>query len=345
MGILMSEHANARDPISILVLQDSIYYRELGVDFTGCAVTYGLPITSSVRKILRKFDLVISCLDHDDQAHKVICLANSESIPTAYISDGIYDVMNAEENNMIKLAGRKQLFPAAYGTVFCVGEKFVSWYKNFYPEVSVYDYLPLRASINFDGVEITEKKTVLITTALRPYFNEEDYFSVVNELRRVIDWLKNINVDYRFRIFDSRILKDIPEMNVCNNVSEPISLALTNASCVISTTSTILHTCSKYGIPSLLLNHRNTQVLYEVDYIVDKGEPMHEDKLYTIMTRKRKVDSPVVGVEMCGYDFSSPVGLLTSTTDFSNSGFKYFSRRMYRKLPKSMRNALKKLVV
>lgn len=330
--------------LKVLALQDESYYSELGVDFSGFSVVFGFPISLSARKALRKFDLVVSCLDHDAQAYRVICLANDLEIPTVYISDGIYDVENSKENPMMKKAGRQQLFPAVYGTVFCVGDEFSSWYRGFFPSVNVYSYLPRRASLDVSRVVGGISGTVLITTALTPYFNEEDLNSVVASLVKLIDLFDEGGVDYSFRVFDENIIRRIPVISSKNDKDGSLTDAMKGKCCVVSTTSTVLFTCFAYGIPSLLLNHRNSEVLYGVDMVVDASVELDLGYFSSVVRSKRPASEVELGVRLSDFNYSSPQGLKRYEGDFSNFGVGYHSRRVYRKMSPQLRKKIKGLL-
>ncbi|WP_075178738.1 hypothetical protein [Neptunomonas phycophila] len=327
--------------MKILALQDESYYSELGVDFSGCIVDFGLSLCISAKRKLLKYDLVINCLDHDLSARNIICLANFLKIPTVYISDGIYDITNAKENPVVKKEGRQQLFPAIYGTIFCVGEKFKSWYGSKYPNVKTISYLPKRATVDLDEEKFDCAGSVLITTALRPYFNDDDFKSLIKILLYIIHVLDKIGMDYSFRIFDEKILREIPSINKKNCVEGTFSDALSNAKCVISSTSTVLQTCSLYGVSSVLLNHRDTAVLYEVDLSISSSGLKTYNDLKRVLNKEIHIKNPVSGISLSDYSFGYVSGLEELSSDFWNINFMFYLRKIYRALPASVRKKIK----
>jgi hypothetical protein len=327
--------------MKILLLQDKSYFDELGVDLSGLDVVYGLKFVFSVKKYLKNFDLVISCLDHDELAYKTICLANFLGIPTAYLADGIYDVTNSLHNHMLMKVGRTQLVPSAYSTIFCVGSGFKDWYKKVNANVKIYEYLPRRAALNLGGSKFDAEKLFLITTALTPYFDDNDFDSVVMSLKKVIYELSFYDLKYKFRIFDQRILDCIPEISDNNYIDSSFQSTLLDVGCVISTTSSVLFSCHAYGIPTVVLNHRNDDLLYDVDYVVNKGEDVSGLELLSILKRELKVKKPIVGISISEFKYKTCDGLVKDDSDFFCLGISYYLRSLYRNMPPAIKKKLK----
>lgn len=329
--------------MKVLVLQDSSYFSELAVDFSGNEVTFGLPLTTSVTRVLKRFDVVVSCLDHDVFAHRTILLANFLGIPTVYVSDGVYDITNSIKNPAMAALGRRQLFPAAYSTIFCVGDRFSDWYSQFYPSVNVYSYFPKRAELRKSDIS-QEPKSVLFTTALKPYFDEVDFQSLVRECRLLLKDLSGSEYLIKMRVSDERLLRALPEYRKYNSTEGCLSDAVYSSSCVISTASTVLYSCFEYGVPHILLNHRNDEVLYSIDYSLNKGDRISFERLSQLISGDTSDREPNVGVFFSDYKYEASAGLVSSSSDFMNTGIRYLSRKVYRLFPPSFRKKIKRIL-
>jgi hypothetical protein len=329
--------------VKVLALQDSSYFNELGIDFSGCSVTFGLTITLSVKRVLQQYDLIVSCLDHDLSAIRVVKLANFLNIPTLYIADGVYDITNAIKNPVMIELNKKQLFPAIYGTIFCVGAKFVPWYGEFYPKVNIYTYIPKRASLPKIDTAENRRKGILFTTALRPYFDQKDFESLVDESLRFLRFLSDNNYDIKLRISDDRFLSALSEYKHLNSTEGNISEAMLNSECVVSTTSTILFTCYEYGIPHVLLNYRNDEILYDVEVSLSRGESLCAAKLDEMITSQSYKEWPKSGCKLKDYNYPVVPFLECDTANFKNFGFNFFIRRVYRGFSPSLRKKIKRV--
>lgn len=330
--------------MKVLALQHPSYFTELGVEFSGCEVLYGMPATSSAKRTLKKFDVVVSCLDHDISALKVIRLCNYIGVPTVYIADGIYDLTNASKNPAMVRIDRKQLFPASYGTIFCVGENFESWYRKIYPNVNVYSYFPERAKLSISENICNAKNSILFTTALRAYFDQEDFDSLVLESRRVLGILLAEGFEVTLRISDKRYLEALHEYKHLNFIDGTLSDAISKCSCVFSTTSTILFSCRQYGIPHVLINHRDDPVLYDVDSVILKGGEFDLEYIKSNVNVSQSIPELDCGLVFANYSYDFVHGLEADSKDFSYFGFFYMVRSAYRLLPQRYKTLLKRMV-
>lgn len=327
--------------MKVLFLQQREYFSELGVEFKGYDATFGCIFTFNIYKNIAKYDLVVSCIDHDKDARKIIEAANRIAIPTVFLMDGVYDITNAKENPLLRKLGVKLLEPFIYANIFVLGESFVSYLQGNH-DVNAIDYLPLRASLDIENTtNITD--SVLITTAITPYFNQEERKTLIIWLKKVIAVLTKHSISYETRIFDTDILKELSIDESLNRVDCSLSRAIEKHRSVICTPSTVIHSLSEYSVSNLCLNFRKEPLLYNTNIMVDDLESLErgiqrliKDKYPVIMK------NPKVGVDFSEYKYKScDIFLNEATNSEMYFSVDYIVRSIYKKLPKSIAKSIK----
>ncbi|KTD88863.1 hypothetical protein [Pseudoalteromonas sp. H71] len=331
--------------MKILFLQQKEYFSELGVEFKGYDATFGCIISFNIYKNIAKYDLVVSCIDHDKDARKIIEAANRIAIPTVFLMDGVYDITNAKENPLLRKLGVKLLEPFIYANIFVLGESFVSYLQGKH-DVNAIDYLPLRASLNIENTK-NISDSALITTAITPYFNQEERKTLIIWLKKVIAVLTKHSISYETRIFDRNILNELSIDESLNRVSCSLSDAIGMHKNIICTPSTVIHSLSKYNVNNLCLNFRKEALLYNTNISVNDLANIESSILKLIDDDYDSVlDGRVnIGVNLLEHTYK--------TFKCDNSGIKnnkfyfsvnFFLRTIYKKMPNKLAKKIKKII-
>lgn len=329
--------------MKILFLQSAEYFEDLGVHLDVRNMDFCLVFSFNIRKRLREYDLIVSCIEHDLSARKVIDYSNSLGIPTAFIMDGVFDFTNSTNNSMLKKLKVTQFSPFIYGNIFLLGDKFANYIKNSADGVQTYNFLPKRA-----GLEIYNKRKVaniLLTTANTPYFNDQEKVRLKGWLLKTIQLLEEQNISIKLRLFDVSLLDCNSLARFNNDTSETLSSAVSSVDCVICTPSTVIHSLTLYKIPNVTLNYRNDELLYDTDCVISKEAELPKLISFISNTFDYKIDlnfNVTTGLNLSDYDYNcSNRAVYVPKMYLSLSSF---TRVIYKKLPKKFAKFLKGFV-
>ncbi|MDD8057632.1 hypothetical protein [Shewanella metallivivens] len=323
--------------MNILFLQQKSYFSELGIEFEGCESTFGCIFTFKLTAYLKKFDLIVSCLEHDKSAREVINFANAIGIPTVFLMDGIYDDANAKKNPLLKSMNIDFFSPCIYSNVFLLNNSFKNYLENEF-DTRCFLYTPKRARLIID--DTTKKNGFLITTAITPYFNNAEFNVLIVWIKRLLVDLQDLDLKFFARIFDEKILKEIPELKGCNNTFESLSTAISRSNGVICTPSTVLHSANLYGFKTMVLNYRGGSTYFDCDY--DIKDLIQLKTSLSTMSFSHSKDARYIwsSINLKDYTYHKRNGVETKWKGlYINIG--YIQRLIYNSLPKRMRCKIK----
>lgn len=247
---------------NILFLQPKCYFDELGVEYSGINATFGIVFVLNVFSELSKYDMVVSCVDHDSHAREIILKAKSVGTKTVFIMDGIYEENNAKNNPITKRKGLELLVPVIYDHVVTLTVKHSEYLEK--QDVSASLYVPKRAAINI--IPNKESNKILLTTALTPYFNSVQKEKALKFYKDIISYFELSDLDVLYRVFDKDIASLLPKG--LNDINTSLDEQVSSSKLIVSTPSTVLFSAHAKGIETITLNYRNDRIFYDSSFNV-----------------------------------------------------------------------------
>ena len=261
----------------ILFLQPKRYFERLGVDFNKVKIPYicGLPVVGlNLTSEIMKYRLIISCIDHSEVNVLVVGHAKLLGVKTLFIMDGIYDFANAHYNPYLVKKGHKLLGRTEYSVIFHIEKELTCFYQEVSDES--YTYLPKHADVSERDAGKSMNNFFLITTANKPYFQEKEYIRLIAFLKEIVLSLMDKGVDYKFRIFDSRIVNELKIEASSNLIDCSIEKAVVDARGVFTTPSTVVYTAIAMNKAVCILNLRNMPVIQAAGWYINSREDISD---------------------------------------------------------------------
>lgn len=326
----------------VLFLQPKKYFDELSVNFTDIDATFLGCFSFNLKEYILNFDLIVSCLDHDISSRRIIEMANSLSIRTLYLMDGVYDFSNATSNKQFTKNNLQLLSPCIYGNVFTL-EKAFKEYLTKENLATSFEYFPARAKL-----EITQQKKrgILLTTAKTPYFNEDEFIILIKWFKEVIEFFEHHGIEYFTRVFDKKLLENLPKLKTRNIVNESLSIALSSAEAVLCTPSTVIFSAYHYNIPCVILNYRNDTVFYDSNYDLTNISLLSDAiKNCSRIRNDIYVGNTINNSKLClsQYNFNLANGLQPNEKISFYFNASVLARHLYMHLPNNLKTIIKRL--
>ncbi|OBT24228.1 hypothetical protein [Vibrio splendidus] len=242
-----------RDSVSRLLNLEKIESK-LSIEFDGTRKYVFGCIQSS------NYSLVVFSDWTNQISHSLIFKLKLSGVKVAYLFDGVYDWHNTFYNRKHYKIELHPLHPLKADYCFYVSlGNFSTAIMNQHLETRFIKYMPMRNLSTMDN-EIRKRKDryrYLITTANTSYFDEEEYLSLVKVLSYVIPKLKEYNIDVIFRVFDTRLSRDLNLDPAVNYVQGDFSSILSSVDCLISTNSTVCVEAAMLNIPVAYVCYRD----------------------------------------------------------------------------------------
>jgi hypothetical protein len=325
----------------VLFLQPRKYFEELGVNFGAIECTFGLIVSFNLAKSIKRFDLVVSCIDHDFGSRHLVSVANYHGVPTVFLMDGVYDNANAIHNPLTKQLGLKLLDPCIYKNLFVLGSYFKEYIEENY-DVRCFEYFPRRAVLELNN--IVPKAGVLLSSAMTPYFNEIEFVELVHWYKQLLNVISLSGIKYFSRIYDEKLLNAIPQFKLVNNIDETLSEAFSRAEALICTPSTLIYSAARYGIPTATLNYRCDKLYFNCDYDVKKACDIDIDFINNLTAYVPSYNNDIYNeLDFNNYDYHTTNDDSLKKVKSLYVDFSFFSRMTYKVLPKNIKAILKKI--
>lgn len=157
--------------------------------------------------------------------------------------------------------------------IFCVGDLENILFRN--QGVKTIKFLPKRTmSHKSKIIELPQKEKVLITTANNAYFDEIEKVQLVNLLKKVVLELKELKIDYIFRIFDEHLINELNIHSNENFNSGTFEEVLKKITSVITTPSSITLTSMYHKRSVGQLIYRDTPLLVQSGWNISLAYPI-----------------------------------------------------------------------
>lgn len=240
----------------ILFLQPKEYFGDLGVHFDSFAFSadYGLIFSLDLEDRLRSYTIVISMLEHDLHARRIVKIARSLGVATFYFLDGIFEFYNSILNPLYDLKGVEQLREDIYSSIFTPTIEHYNILKE--ENKNPYFYIPQRVAI--PNIERNIRYDYLITTASTAYFSKKEFEILVKLIFNTYTAVVSQSKSVKFRIFDRELEIEIKKFvkNYINDSCQTIAESVGDSGVVITTQSSIIIGCLSNEIPVVILSSR-----------------------------------------------------------------------------------------
>ncbi|MCG3886783.1 hypothetical protein I3271_19085 [Photobacterium leiognathi] len=198
-----------------------------------------------------KYDVILYLNFQNRANHLIIEQVNKIGISTVFISDGIYDWDNCFNNYTHKFFSLFTYYQLDSKYVFYCGDDINLRYlskRNYGTEFI--SYIPFRNRVKGDEEVVCKEFDILITTANTAYFNDEEFFSLSTLINKTLSCCDDLNLSYKLRIFDKRLVNSLNFSKEIDNVtSGDISELAVKARAVIATPSSLNIDVSQLDIP------------------------------------------------------------------------------------------------
>ncbi|MGG0518666.1 hypothetical protein ABE056_07680 [Priestia aryabhattai] len=230
-------------------------------------------------KEIKSYDLVVSYLFHSPISNFLILKAKQLGVKTLFICDGIFDWANAFDNPIHKNLNIKQFHPIIHDFMWCIGEEEKKYFDS--QGVVGLKYLPKRV-FDYKKVPINKTKTVLITTANTPYFNEKEKESLISLIKEIASKLDSMQINYIFRIFNEDLKKELKIPIEKNFIDGSFDETLALVDSVITTPSSIILP-AMYNERSVgMMVYRDTPLFLQSGWLLHKSTDL-ENTLNSLM--------------------------------------------------------------
>jgi hypothetical protein len=262
----------------VLFLEPYSYFERLGV-VPKNNYFFGIPFfVADIENYICNFSLVITCIDHSDFSNNAIGLARRNGIKTVLLMDGVFEFSNSINNPYLKKINKKLLLNRMYDSIITpdkyTNEIFDNISKSYY-------YMPKHSVVKESYRNPPKRsKKFLITTANTAYFDDSEFNILIRLLKEISRVLDNNKIEYSYRIFDEKILKQL-SASVINDKESSFDETLQNYHALISTPSTVVCGAILMGMPVCVLSYRDVPLRTASGWVYHEG--LNFDKILQSM--------------------------------------------------------------
>lgn len=311
----------------VLFLQPKEYFQKLGVNFETLSFNFefGVSTNLGLDQIRGRYCAVVSCIDHSHFSRYVSKLARDSGISSILMMDGVFEWFNATNNPFLKKVGIKLLSPLVYSSVLVRDKGLFQYLNKRDVECAMY------SSLGSDGERklyssrepALERKgsDFLITTANTPYFNENEFYQLVELIKKLVKVLDSNGYTYKYRLFDASLVTALGVLNV-DNITEPsFDESLNMFSGVLTTPSTIVLNAMKAGLPVCIFDYRDGPLFIQAGWRMNSSSG-----ILSIIESMLEKDRDRMGYQ---HDVSASESANSSLEAMINKGYLSHKRASY----------------
>lgn len=280
-------------------------------------------------KELGKYDFVIGYNFYNPYHNEIIKKAKEKGVITVLLQDGIYEWYNSFHRGK----NPSLYFPIQHDVFLCCGVmQQTSFIKNCNSAV-VAKYIPEYLMTKNETIgkgQLNRKFDFVITTANSAYFNDEEFYLLVETINDIVKYLLDSKLKFCFRIFDSKLMGAIKNFNNFDNIIEvPISNVFENVRAVITTRSSLIIEAINLDLPVCEIIYRSSPEQGLAGWKVFKGlnyKPVFESMLsrqqermnfqysvideFTSIEGSLEVDTKSIGLSVLNWKIRTLIKLL-----------------------------------
>lgn len=251
--------------MKVLFLQPKEYFSdlfEINSYFGGCDLVFGYPPFIRLEYLVKKFDVIVSCIDHEKNSRAICLAAKKAGLETIFFQDGIFDFENSINNPYLRANNLSLHEIDCYTKIYFSDHTARTFFNN---RNSTYEtYWPLRM-LSREVASFTPKSQnnkVLISTANNPIFDESELDRLVDLIVALKASLEKLGIEYHYRIFDDVLIKRLNISPLQNMLADTFEDCLLAGYCALFTTpSSIVNTAAAVGIPVAIFDYRSSPLM------------------------------------------------------------------------------------
>ncbi|WP_394866659.1 hypothetical protein [Paraclostridium bifermentans] len=262
----------------ILFLENEKYYKDLGVlrelNKKYCLEFNGMKKYKIESEEIKSYDCIISTLYTNPICNYIILKAKENRVKTILISDGIIEWANLFINPMQKKYNLKLYHPILHDIFLCLGDDECEYFNKY--NKKVIKFMPSRIINNLKKIETPNLTRVLITTSNTAYFSELERDILVDILKKVVNSLEELNVDYIFRIYDEYLINSLNINEYKNKIEPSFEEVLKDVGVVITTPSSISLNAMYHDRAVAHILYRDTPMFLQSGWVISNSYPVKD---------------------------------------------------------------------
>lgn len=320
--------------MNVLFLQPREYFEELiEIDhfFHKDNLYFGYPPFLNVEDFLKKYDVVVSCIEHDKFTRQLCMKAKLMGLKVIFFQDGVFDFANSYNNPFLK---RKRInlheydcYTEVFFTDFTAKDYFGDYsfnYKTFWPKRMLSNV----ASVKVNKRQDVFSSKILISTAKNPAFDDKEYQRLIALINDLIDTLESMGIECFYRIYDQVLIDTLKIDNDKNMILMPFEDCIKQGySALFTTPSSIVNIAASMGIPVAIFDYRSTPIMSVAGWRIHRSVEIEE--VIASMLRK-DIDQLSFQYRMLPATSERPSIDRLCKVNVRYTGFEYFIRFFYK---------------
>lgn len=253
----------------IVFVESKSHYEKLNLSFDNAIYNGGLKYSFGLLDI-KKATLVVVTLQHSFISSYMCELARKHRIEVWLVVDGIFEWNNSYNNP--SLNGKHLFLHDNYDKVFiCSDDDTLNYLSNFYSEVVKFKNKKVLGDKKNSDFMMSNKCSVLITTANTAYFNESEKTRLIDLLKMLKLEIEKNGIAYKTRIFDTSILEEVGFDDKKNEINNDFNSCCSDVRSVITTPSSISIEAMMLGKRVCHLSYRDTPASIQTAWVLHKS--------------------------------------------------------------------------
>lgn len=308
----------------ILFAEDKKYYINLGIDSFFDNSKYilefnGMKNYKITDKKIKEYSAVVSFNYTSPLVNFLILKAKKNGVKTILMSDGIIDWANLFDNPKQKKYDLDLYHPIIHDYFFCLGKEEKDYF-NFLGN-NTEQYMLNRIIPNKDKLDLPNNDKFLITTANTAYFNDLERDHLEKILKKVIDILNEMNIDYIFRIFDEYLINSLGIQSENNYNEGDFDSVLSKVDFVITTPSSITINSMYHDRAVAQLIYRDTPMFVQSGWNINLGSNIKQTINSILSKDKNRINFQKWQVEQyVNVDSEKKIIEILDSDDINESG-------------------------
>lgn len=282
----MEQNQTASKSKKILFLEPQDHYSDyefisFHADFNGIKL-----IGSNLSENLAMYDAVACSIYHSELMNYIINRSNTLGILTILIADGIFDWANATDHPILIRKSLTLYHPIIHDIFLCIGKKEKMYFES--NGTTSINFMPKNILSNKKKHPLPAKPQLLLTTANTPYFNKNEFQTLIKTLKDLSQNANQIGINYKYRIFDEKIINHLNIKPAENDTRRSFEVVIKDYTYVITTPSSIALTSMHHGRAVGQILYRNTPIFVQSGWNILPGSNTKLDLLdITSMNQNR----------------------------------------------------------
>lgn len=250
----------------LFIESESFYQSFLNLNYSVIESTFDGGYFLSEGKFLN-YDLVVYTIYSSLRFNFIISKLRNHNIPVLLMFDGVAEFSNFDNNQLLISQGMENYHPVVSDYLCVVGDKASRYFTS--RGCEVFKFMPENIKSK-SVVDLPKNNVVLITSANTAYYNDLEFYLLLDLMKQTVELLNNSKVEYIFRIFDKRLIEGL-EIVGNNYTDGSYENILIKVSHVITTPSSISLTSMYHQRPVAHFTYRDCPLFFQSGWNVIPG--------------------------------------------------------------------------